>query len=96
MGEQLYDKGKRFFHSNTAGTTVLTTQPTVLESVTLNFFGAAGAIDIYNGVTTAGQRVASIGTGGINAQTVYHYGVALSGGLTVVVTSTPDFVVTYR
>ena len=95
--DTLYDSGNRYTHLSTAGTTVISSLETRLTRVNVNNFATGGIVDIYDGVTAvAVQRIASIGAAAAAQAGTYEFNVALSGGLTVVVTNTPDVTVIYR
>ena len=92
----LYDQGNRFTYLNTAGTTVISTLPTRLVRININDQDSGGLVDLYNGVTAAGEQVASLEAGTNASVGTKEYNVALSGGLTVVLTNNPDVTVIYR
>ena len=92
----LYDQGNRFTYLSTAGTTVIRTTATRLVRINMNDAVSGGLVDVYNGTTVAGEQVASI-DGASNATLgTREFDVVLSGGLTVVLTNTPDVTVIYR
>lgn len=97
MSDTLYDKGKRFTRLNSAGTTVIRTSPTLLLRIMVNNFSTGGVVNVYDGVTTAaGQRIAAISANAAGQQGTYFYNVALSGGLTVDITNSPDVTIVYQ
>ncbi len=92
----LYDTGNRFTHLSSAGTTVIRTTATRLLRVNINTPVTGGVIDVYNATTAAGEQVASIAAA-VNSQTgSSEFDVALSGGLTVVVTNNVDATIIYQ
>ncbi len=94
----LYDQGNRFTHMTGIVTTTITLTPTRLVRININDATSGGFVDIYNGVTTAGELVGSIDAG-VNATLgTREFNVALSGGLTVDINSAAgiDITVIYR
>ncbi len=92
----LYDTGNRFTHLDSAGTTVIRTTATRLMRVNINTTVTSGLVEIYNGTTVAGEQVASMAASSNPHTGSAGFDVALSGGLTVVVTNAVDATIIYQ
>lgn len=93
----LYDKGNRYVHLDAAGTTIVRSTATRLERVNINNHASGGQIDIYNASgTSSSHLVACLGAADPRNCGDFGFNVALSGGLTIDVTGTPDVTVIYR
>ena len=92
----LYDRGYRYTHLDSAGTTVVRSTATRLVRVNVNNHGTGGVVGVYNADSvSANQQVASIGAADPRNCGTLEFNVALSGGLTVDITGSPDITVIY-
>lgn len=94
--DTLYDQGNRYVRYSTAGTFVVRDTPVRLKGLKIANTSAAGLVTLHNGASALGDVVASIGATGVAFTKKYEYDVVLSGGLTVVVTDTPEVIVFYE
>ena len=94
--ETLYDQGNRYTHLSSAGTTVIRSTATRLVRVNVNTITGSSSVQLYNGVSVAGDLIANINTTNAANTGTLEYNLTLSGGLTVVVTNAPDVTIIYR
>ena len=86
----------QYAHANGAGTTVIVSSSTqaVLHSVTINTGAAAGTVTLFDNGAGSGKVVAVITTTAVAGPTLV-YDVALTAGLTAVITGAVDITVAY-
>lgn len=94
--DTLYDRGNRYAHLNLAGTTVVRSTATRLTRININSNATSGLVSVHNGVTTAGELLASISASNAAHTGTYEFNVVLSGGLTLALTGNPDITAVYR
>lgn len=84
--------GCKFTHTTANATTAVKVGAGILASITVNT-GAVGTATVYNSLSASGAVVAVIDTSVVGTKV---FNVAMTIGITVVTSASPDITVTYR